>query len=63
NKHRLPEPNIKVNNLVYLATKNLNLPKERSNKLCPKYIGLFKIVEARPDFSNYCLELPPALTK
>ncbi|KXN90357.1 hypothetical protein AN958_04390 [Leucoagaricus sp. SymC.cos] len=41
NKHRLPEPDIKINDLIYLATKNLNLPKRRSNKLCPKYIGLF----------------------
>ncbi|KXN86853.1 hypothetical protein AN958_09551, partial [Leucoagaricus sp. SymC.cos] len=39
------------------------LPKGRSNKLCPKYIGPFRIVEARPESSNYCLELPPALTK
>ncbi|KXN92971.1 hypothetical protein AN958_09121, partial [Leucoagaricus sp. SymC.cos] len=50
NKRRLPEPDIKVNDLVYLATKNLNLPKGRSNKLCPKYIGPFRIVEARPIF-------------
>ncbi|KXN82916.1 hypothetical protein AN958_02042 [Leucoagaricus sp. SymC.cos] len=63
NKCRLPEPDIKVNNLVYIATKNLNLPKRRSNKLCPKYIGLFRIVEVRPKSSNYHLELLPALTK
>ncbi|KXN92647.1 hypothetical protein AN958_00895 [Leucoagaricus sp. SymC.cos] len=63
NKCRLPEPDLKVNNLVHLATKNLNLPKERSSKLCPKYIGLFRIVEVRPESSNYYLELPPALMK
>ncbi|KXN84502.1 hypothetical protein AN958_12416 [Leucoagaricus sp. SymC.cos] len=63
NKHRLPKPDIKVNNLVYLVIKNLNLPKERSSKLCPKYIGPFTIVEVRPKFSNYCLELLPALIK
>ncbi|KXN87196.1 hypothetical protein AN958_09068, partial [Leucoagaricus sp. SymC.cos] len=43
NKHRLSELDIKVNDLVYLVTKNLNLLKGRSSKLCPKYIGLFKI--------------------
>ncbi|KXN86442.1 hypothetical protein AN958_10109 [Leucoagaricus sp. SymC.cos] len=63
NKYRLPELDLKVNDLVYLATKNLNLPKERSSKLCPKYIELFRIVEVRPESSNYCLELLPALLK
>ncbi|KXN92727.1 hypothetical protein AN958_10079 [Leucoagaricus sp. SymC.cos] len=38
NKCRLPEPDLKVNDLVYLATKNLNLSKRKSNKLCPKYV-------------------------
>ncbi|KXN92578.1 hypothetical protein AN958_05740, partial [Leucoagaricus sp. SymC.cos] len=39
------------------------LPKGRFSKLCPKYIGPFKIVEVRPKFSNYCLKLLPALMK
>ncbi|KIL59510.1 hypothetical protein M378DRAFT_33370, partial [Amanita muscaria Koide BX008] len=29
--------------LVYLSTKNLQLPKGHARKLCPKYIGPFKI--------------------
>ncbi|KXN90358.1 hypothetical protein AN958_04309, partial [Leucoagaricus sp. SymC.cos] len=56
NKHRLPEPDIKVNNFIYLVTKNLNLSKGRSSKLYSKYIEPFKIVEVRPKFSNYHLK-------
>ncbi|KXN85595.1 hypothetical protein AN958_11090 [Leucoagaricus sp. SymC.cos] len=63
NKYRLSEPDLKVNNFIYLAIKNLNLLKERSSKLCSKYIELFRIVEMRPKSSNYCFELLPALTK
>ena len=61
NKLRKDEPKIAIGNLVYLSTKNLNLPKNRARKLCPKYIGPYKVVEARPETSNYKLELPAAL--
>ncbi len=47
--------------MVYLSTKNLNLPKGRTHKLCPKYIGPYKIFEAYPDSSAYTLQLPIAL--
>jgi hypothetical protein len=35
-----------VSNLVYLLTENLSLPKGREKKLLPKYIGLYKVLEA-----------------
>jgi hypothetical protein len=46
NKRRGEEPTIAIGDLVYLSTKNLNIPKNRARKLCPKYIGPYKIVEA-----------------
>jgi hypothetical protein len=61
NKRRQQEPSWGKGELVYLATKNLNLPKNRARKLCPKFIGPYRIAEAHPDTSNYTLELPPAL--
>lgn len=41
--------------------KNLNLPKGRARKLCPKFIGPYKVEEAYPETSNYTLQLPLAL--
>ena len=61
NKRRGEEPAIAKGDLVYLSTKNLNLPKNRARKLCPRYIGPYKVAEARPETSNYRLELPAAL--
>ncbi|KDQ13876.1 hypothetical protein BOTBODRAFT_89313, partial [Botryobasidium botryosum FD-172 SS1] len=43
NRHHRPAP-FELNNLVYLSTKNLKLPKKRAWKLVPKYIGPFRIV-------------------
>jgi hypothetical protein len=63
NKHRREEPEIVENDLVYLSTKNLNLPKNRARKLCPKFIGPYRVAEARPETSNYVLELPNALVE
>ena len=63
NKHRREEPEIAENDLVYLSTKNLNLPKNRARKLCPKFIGPYRVAEARPETSNYVLELPTALVE
>lgn len=57
------EPPIAKGDLVYLSTKNLNLPKSRAKKLCPKYVGSYKVMEARPESSNYVIELPTALQK
>jgi len=61
NKHRKGEPPIAKGDLVYLSMKNLNLPKNRAWKLCLRYIGPYKVMEAQPSTSNYTLELPVAL--
>jgi hypothetical protein len=61
NTHRGKEPTISPGDLVYLATKNLNLPKGRVRKLCPKYVGPYKVVKADPSNSTYTLDLPVAL--
>jgi hypothetical protein len=63
NKRRGREPVINTGNLVYLSTRNLNLPKNRARKLCPKYIGPYKVAKANPNKSNYTLELPTVLAK
>ena len=56
NKLRKKEPWISIGDLIYLCTKNLNLPKGRAWKLCPKFVGPFKV-----EPSNYILELPTVL--
>jgi len=63
NKKRCKEPEIKINNFVYLSTKNLAMPKGRANKLVPKYVGLYKVTKAIPSMSNYKLELLIKLIK
>ncbi len=61
NKRQKEEPKISAGDLVYLSTKNLNLPKGRAHKLCPKLVGPYKIIQTQPESSNYTLELPTAL--
>lgn len=61
NKSRIPGTPYTEGTLVYLSTKNLNLPKARAKKLAPKYIGPFAIVKAYPDTSNYKLSLSEEL--
>jgi hypothetical protein len=63
NARRHQEPTIKEGDLVYLATKNLSLPKGRASKLMPKYVGPYKVLQAYPETSNYTLELPIELVK
>jgi hypothetical protein len=46
---------------VLLLTENLNLPKGHTHKLCPKYIGPYKILRANAESSTYKLELSPDL--
>ncbi|KNZ78383.1 hypothetical protein J132_01037 [Termitomyces sp. J132] len=60
NSHCRPDPKLEKGALVYLSTKNLNLPKGRARKLCPKWVGLYRILEAYSETSNYVLELPMA---
>lgn len=61
NKQRSAEPQITKGELVYLSTKNLNLPKGHAQKLCPKFIGPYKVEAASPETSTYTLQLPKAL--
>ena len=61
NSRRTAEPMLKKGDLVFLSTQNLNLPKGRAHKLCPKFVGPYKILQAKPKQSTYTLELPTAL--
>lgn len=61
NRRRRPEEEIKVGDLVYLSTADLNLPKGRARKLAPKYIGPYPVIEAKRASSTYKLELPTEL--
>ena len=61
NKRRSTEPIIKEGHLVYVSTKNLNLPSGRARKLCPKFVGPYKVLRTNPEKSTYTLELPIAL--
>ena len=57
NKRRQPGIKYQINDLVYLLTKNLTLPKHRARKLMPKFIGPYKILKAMNESSNVTLEL------
>lgn len=61
NSQYAAEPKLMQGDLVFLFTQNLNLPKGRARKLCPKFVGPCKILQARPKCSTYTLELPMAL--
>src|SRR5258706_5273086 len=58
NRYQSAEEPLKEGDLVYLSTKNLNLPKHWSRKLMPTFIGPYPIVKANPGTSNYTLKLP-----
>ena len=61
NKHRRADTPYNVGEQVYLSTDNLNLPKNGSRKLMPKYIRPYKITQSYPNKSRYSLDLPPEL--
>ena len=61
NRHRTAESPLQTGDLVYLATKNLNLPKGRAHKLLPIYIGPYPITSSNVSTSNYTLDLPEEL--
>jgi hypothetical protein len=63
NKKRREEIPYAVGDLVFLSTKNLNLPKSRARKLAPKFIGPYKIIQSNPETSTYELELSAELKK
>ena len=61
NHHQRSAPFAK-SDLVYLSTKNLNLPKGLACKLVSKFVGPYRILE---DFRNnsYHIKLPPNLKR
>ena len=61
NRCRWPGKLHSPGDLVYLSTKNLSLPKGRAKKLVPRYIGLYKVVEAHTSTFMVTLELLPEL--
>ena len=58
NKCHKPSVKYQINDLVYLLTKNLTLPKHRARKLMPKFIGPYKILKVMNESSNVTLEFP-----
>jgi len=61
NKRRREEPPIAVGDKMYLSTENLALPKGRSRKLMPKFIGPYPVTKIHPRESRYDLDLPAEL--
>ena len=61
NKKQQPDHPFAEDDLVYLSTENLSLPKGRARKLAPKYIGPYKIVKCHPESSSYTLDLSDEL--
>jgi hypothetical protein len=61
NHRRRDSDEFATGDLVYVSTADLSLPKGRVMKLLPKYVGPFKILDARPDTSSYRVELPAQL--
>ena len=62
NKQRRATPvEYKPGSMVYLSTKNLNIPQGLARKLVPKYIGPFRIQKEYPNTSTFKLELPSSI--
>jgi hypothetical protein len=61
NRQRAQNDTFAASDLVYVSTLDLSLPKGCASKLLPKYIGLFKVIDAHPEVSAYSIELPKQL--
>ena len=61
NRRQRPEMPFMIGDNAYLSTKNLNLPKGRSRKLMPKFIGPYEVTKSHPTEYRDTLELPPEL--
>jgi hypothetical protein len=61
NCHHREGQSFKEGDLMLLSTENLNMPKGRARKLCPRYIGPYRIIKAVPQTSTYKIELSPDL--
>jgi len=60
NKGRRPAP-FAESDLVYLSTRNIKMPKGKTRKLVPKYIGPYKITKVLVPGTSYRLDLPSDL--
>ena len=58
NKCYKPGVEYQINDLVYLSTKNLALPKHRAWKLMPKFIGPYKVLKVMNNSLNITIALP-----
>ena len=58
NKHHTPGIEYQINDLVYLLTRKLALPKHRACKLMPKFIRPYKVLKVMNDSLNVTIELP-----
>ena len=61
NKHQRPSVIYHENDMVYLSTKNLALPRGWARKLMPRFLGPYKVIKTMNDLLNVTLELPPEL--
>ncbi|KAL5476918.1 hypothetical protein ACEPAI_3104 [Sanghuangporus weigelae] len=59
NRRRRESP-FELGDLVYISTKNMNLPKQRARKLIPKFIGPYKITRIAGN-DSYEIDLPREL--
>ena len=61
NKHQKPSVIYCENEMVYLSTKNLALPKRWVRMLMPRFLGPYKVLNAMNDSSNITIKLLPEL--
>ena len=61
NKKHHASNEYKVRDHMYLSTQDLTLPKGRTRKLVPKYIGAYKVIKAHNETSMIMVELPQVL--
>ena len=61
NKHQRPSVIFHENDMVYLSTKSLVLPRGQAKKLMLRFLGPYRILKVMNDSSNVPLELPPEL--
>ena len=61
NKHWRPGIIYHENDMVYLSTKNLALPREWARKLMPRFLEPYRVLKVMNDSSNVTIELLPEL--
>ena len=61
NKHQRLSVIYHENDMVYLSTKNLALPRGWARKLMPRFLGPYRVLKVMNDSLNVTIELPPEL--